>query len=204
MEGATSKLAAYDIELAIDRSGSMVEPSGIGTLTRWEASREAAKSIAAEAIKHDEDGLTIVLFGGDKIDVYPNVKDAAAIDKIFTERKPGGTTPTGVMLEQRLGRYISEKKAGNNPKPIILACITDGTPDSRADVKNAIVNASNSLDKDEEIGITFLQVGNDTAAESFLKELDDDLKGAKFDIVNTEKLNSVEDVVTCLENALND
>lgn len=204
METAKSRLAAYDIIVSIDRSTSMGEPSGVGTMSRWELARESAKGIATEAIKHDEDGITISLFGGDKVDIYENVKDASKIDQIFTERKPGGSTPTGLVLEKHLNAYLDAKKAGKNPKPIIIACITDGQPDDRNQVKEVIKKATQDMDNDAEIGITFLQVGNDSSAEAFLKELDDDLKGSKFDIVNTEKLNNVEDVVSCLENALDD
>jgi hypothetical protein len=62
--------------------------------------------------------------------------------------------------------------------------ITDGSPDSERDVINCIQSASNRLNRDEELSITFIQIGNDSGATRFLKKLDDDLK-CKFDIVDT-------------------
>ena len=37
----------------------------------------------------------------------------------------------------------------------------------------------------DDLSISFIQVGDDKAASDYLKELDDDLAGAKFDAVDT-------------------
>lgn len=49
---------------------------------------------------------------------------------------------------------------------------------------------------DEELAISFLQIGNDPAATQFLKALDDKLVevGAKFDIVDTVTFADMEDM----------
>ena len=81
--------------------------------------------------------------------------------------------------------------------------VTDGQPNSPDAVKKVIAEATQKMNADEEIGITFLQIGNDKGARAFLKELDDDLQTtykAKFDIVDTrnneEMANmSIEDVL---------
>lgn len=43
------------------------------------------------------------------------------------------------------------------------------------------------MNRDEELSVSFIQIGNDHGAKKFLRSLDDDLrgKGAKFDIVDT-------------------
>ena len=43
------------------------------------------------------------------------------------------------------------------------------------------------VDREDELGISFIQVGTDKEATRFFKALDDDLEGvgAKFDIVDT-------------------
>lgn len=201
----TSRLAKYDIIIGIDKSGSMGDP-GKNMPTKWEEAREATKALVREAVKFDSDGITVSLFSGGSVHTTDNVNDAAIVDKIFTENSPMGNTPTDLFLKKHLDAYFAAKSAGSNPKPILIACITDGAPNNQSAVQSVIVDATKKMDADEEVGITFLQVGDDAGATAFLKHLDDELKpaGAKFDIVNTEVLNDVENIVTCLENALDD
>jgi hypothetical protein len=63
-------------------------------------------------------------------------------------------------------------------------------------VMQVIIDASQQLDRDEELAITFIQVGTDEAATKFLTILDDDLgrAGAKFDIVDTITMHDMEDL----------
>ena len=51
-------------------------------------------------------------------------------------------------------------------------------------MKKEIINASNKLNEDSDLSITFIQIGNDRGATKFLQDLDDDLD-CKFDIVDT-------------------
>ena len=59
-----------------------------------------------------------------------------------------------------------------------------------------IIEASRRLDKDEELAISFIQIGTDAQATKFLKILDDDLQiaGAKFDIVDTVTMDDMEEM----------
>lgn len=74
--------------------------------------------------------------------------------------------------------------------------LTDGVPDDEAELKKVIIQASNRIEKDEEIAICFVQVGKDEDATKFLKELDDGLtkQGAKFDIVDTLPIDEIENL----------
>ncbi len=58
-----------------------------------------------------------------------------------------------------------------------------------------IIEASRRIDRDEELGISLIQVGKDAKATQFLKALDDRLEnaGAKFDIVDTITMEDMED-----------
>jgi hypothetical protein len=64
------------------------------------------------------------------------------------------------------------------------------------------------MEKDEELGISMIQVGNDPQATKFLKALDDQLQsvGAKFDICDTITLDDLEDMslADVLMNAITD
>jgi hypothetical protein len=52
-------------------------------------------------------------------------------------------------------------------------------------VERVIKNAAASIERDAELSISFIQVGEDAGATRFLTRLDDDLDDAKFDIVDT-------------------
>jgi hypothetical protein len=71
-----------------------------------------------------------------------------------------------------------------------------------------ILDATQKLDRDEELAISFIQVGIDETATKFLKILDDDLgrAGAKFDIVDTITMDDMEDLTLkeVLLSAIND
>lgn len=207
MEGTkVSKLAGYDIIVGIDRSGSMGDPGKSGK-SKWEEAQEGTKALVRESIKIDSDGVTLAIFNGsDTVKEFANVNDAAKVDQIFTENQPNGATPTHSFLNKYLGAYISAKKAGSNPKPIVIAVVTDGEPTDRKATKLAIINATKEMDRDEEIGISFIQIGADAGAASFLQDLDDNLQseGAKFDIVDTKHMDNIDNLIHALEAALED
>jgi hypothetical protein len=54
-------------------------------------------------------------------------------------------------------------------------------------VARVIIEATYKIQRDEDLSISFIQVGDDENATRFLKSLDDNLtrQGAKFDIVDT-------------------
>ena len=100
------------------------------------------------------------------------------------------------VLQDALNDYFQRKASGQtkaNGDTILV--VTDGEPDERKAVMRAIVEASRKMDKDEELAISFIQVGSDPDATKFLKLLDDELQGAgaKFDIVDTITMDDMED-----------
>ena len=96
-----TKLTEYDSIVLIDRSGSMDGPAK-GFSNRWAAAKEMTIAIATLAAKVDDDGITVIQFGGQFVasrDVIDGVTDAAAVDKIFTDHSPAGSTPLADALE---------------------------------------------------------------------------------------------------------
>ena len=72
---------------------------------------------------------------------------------------------------------------------------------------DAIVNAANALEKDEDLSFQFIQIGSDPAAAKFLQHLDNELTGkAKFDVVNTLSREDAESLTfgQMLYRAIND
>jgi len=173
-----AQASEYDFIILVDKSGSMGEVSTkMEGKTRWEEAQEFTESFARYAEKTDDDGITVITFSGS-----PTVYDGVMADKVhevFTSCRPGGSTNLAPALEAAF-----QKKFSSNKKALIMV-ITDGEANDPSAVKVSITNAANKLNADSDIGIQFVQIGNDPAAAKFLGDLDDNLKGAKFDIVNS-------------------
>ncbi len=72
--------------------------------------------------------------------------------------------------------------------------ITASQPVDEKRVEQIIIEASQQINRDEEIGISFIQVGEDPLTRKFLQKLDDDLlsMGAKFDICDTREVKEID------------
>ncbi|WP_310427881.1 VWA domain-containing protein [Chamaesiphon sp. VAR_48_metabat_135_sub] len=184
-----------DYTLIIDKSGSMSTKDKPGGLSRWQIMQESALALANKCEELDPDGITVYLFSG-KFKRYDNV-NGAKVASIFQENDPSGRTDLAGVLTDALNNYFQRKAAGKTPaNGEIILVVTDGEPDDRKAVMQVILDASQKLDRDEELAISFIQVGTDESATKFLKILDDDLgrAGAKFDIVDTITMNDMEDL----------
>jgi hypothetical protein len=196
-----------DYTLIIDKSGSMSTPDQAGGRTRWQIAEESTIALARKCEEFDPDGITVYVFSG-RFKRYENVT-AAKVAQIFQENDPAGTTNLGSVLQDALNNYFQRKAAGTtklNGETILV--ITDGEPDDRKAVFEIIIRATQQMEKDEELGISMIQVGSDPQATKFLKALDDQLQsvGAKFDICDTITLDDLEDMslADVLMNAITD
>ncbi|MGB3695336.1 MAG: VWA domain-containing protein [Spirulinaceae cyanobacterium] len=196
-----------DYTLIIDKSGSMSIKDQWGGKSRWQVMQESTLALASKCEDLDPDGITVYTFSG-RFKRYDNVT-AAKVSQIFTENEPSGRTNLTGVLQDALGSYFQNKASGqskSNGETILV--VTDGEPDDRKAVMRTIVEASRRIDRDEELAISFVQVGNDTEATRFLKILDDELQsaGAKFDIVDTITIDDMEDITLTevLLNAITD
>lgn len=193
--GKTLMLENRDYTLIIDKSGSMSVKDQPGGKSRWEIMQESTVALASKCEELDPDGITVYLFSG-RFKRYDNVT-STRVSQIFTENEPGGRTDLAGVLQDATNNYFQRKAAKQtklNGETILV--VTDGEPDDRKTVMKVIIEASRRLDKDEELAISFIQIGNDAGATRFLKILDDDLQsaGAKFDIVDTVTMDDMEDM----------
>ena len=200
-------LTDRDYTLIIDKSGSMTRKDQKGGQSRWQVMQETTFALASKCEEFDPDGITIYTFSG-RFKRYENVT-ADKVDLIFRENEPSGRTDLAGVLQDALNDYFQRKTAGQtkvNGDTILV--VTDGEPDDRKAVMRNIVEASQKMDKDEELAISFIQVGSDPDATKFLKILDDELQGvgAKFDIVDTITMEDMEDctLTEVLLNAITD
>jgi uncharacterized protein with von Willebrand factor type A (vWA) domain len=184
-----------DYTLIIDKSGSMATPDQKGGRSRWTAAQESTLALASKCEQFDPDGITIYLFSG-RFKRYENVT-ASKVSQIFQENDPSGTTDLAAVLKHATDDYFQRKAASKTkPNGETILVVTDGEPDDRKAVMKVIIEASRRMDRDEELAISFIQVGTDQQATRFLKILDDELQsaGAKFDICDTITMEDMEDL----------
>jgi uncharacterized protein with von Willebrand factor type A (vWA) domain len=198
-------LKNLDIELLIDKSGSMTTRDCPGNKSRWEYAQETTVALARWSEPVDPDGITVAVFAS-QFKVYEGVT-AAKAEQVFLENQPMGGTDTAAVLKNRLDAYFARKAKGG-AKSVLLFVMTDGEPSDREAVADVIVAATKKMDRDEEIAVQFVQVGRDPEASKFLAFLDDGLtaKGAKFDVVDTVKIADVENftIQTLIEKSFAD
>lgn len=187
-------MSKRDYTLIIDRSGSMAIKDQPGGRSRWATARESAHALAAKCEELDADGITLYVFGS-KFRRYDNVT-AERVGQVFVENEPAGGTDLAGVLAHAFGSYFDRKRAGDAPDGETIVVVTDGEPDDQKAVMKTIVDATRRLDRDEELGVSLVQVGSDPLASRFLKALDDDLVrvGARFDICDTITLAEMEDL----------
>ncbi|MDJ0713431.1 MAG: VWA domain-containing protein [Prochloraceae cyanobacterium] len=179
-------LEQRDYTLIIDKSGSMSTKDRQDGKSRWDLMQESTLALAHKCEDLDPDGITVYVFSS-RFKRYENVT-ASKVGQIFKENEPVGRTDLAAVLEDALNNYFQRKSAGvAQPNGETILVVTDGEPDDSKAVMTAIVEASQKIDRDRELGISFIQVGTDVYATRFLKILDDQLQdaGAKFDIVDT-------------------
>ncbi|PLZ84391.1 hypothetical protein CBP16_01230, partial [Fischerella thermalis WC217] len=196
-----------DYTLIIDKSGSMSTPDQAGGRSRWEIAQESTLALARKCEQFDPDGITVYVFSG-RFKRYNDVT-SAKVAQIFLENDPAGTTNLAGVLQDAINNYFQRKAAGKtkaNGETILV--ITDGEPDDRKAVFEVIISATRQMERDEELGISIIQVGSDPQATKFLKALDDQMQsvGAKFDICDTITLDDMEDMslADVLMNAVTD
>lgn len=192
-----SALKDRDFILALDRSGSMEEPVK-GGRTRWQAGEEVTVGLSRAVSKYDPDGIDVYTFWN-KFKRYGGVTPDT-VGQIFREQSPNGGTSLVPVLNDALygpeGHFTKKKDGKLKANGTMVIVVTDGQPDDQHDTAALITKAANQIDRDAELAISFIQVGDDPAATKFLKSLDDDLqsKGAKYDIVDTKTCDEVGDM----------
>lgn len=182
-----------DYTLILDKSGSMSASDQPNGKTRWQAVQESTLAVARKIEQLDPDGITVYTFAG-RFNRYDNVT-ADKVNQIFLENDPMGTTNLTDVLKDAFQSYFQRKAAGETQEQgEIIIVITDGAPNDPASVVRTIVDATQRMERDQELGVTFFQIGTDSGATEFLKALDDQLEqvGAKFDICDAVTFQDME------------
>lgn len=184
-----------DYTLILDKSGSMSTPDQPGGRSRWQAAQESTLALARKCEQFDPDGITVYMFSS-RFKRYDDVT-AGKVDQIFMENDPVGTTNLAAVLNDAIKSYFQRKAAGQTKSSgETILVITDGEPDDRRAVMETVIAGTQQMEQDEELAISFIQVGSDAGATKFLKALDDQLGsvGAKFDICDTITMDDMADL----------
>jgi len=187
IQDALELLAKVKTVFIVDDSSSMQGE-------RWEEAKNAIATLTEWARPYDTDGIDVHFLNHEA--VGRNIKDPEAIKKLFQGLIPKGVTLIGNKLEELLQEYFSIiEPLQNKPaelkkiKPVNYLIITDGYPTD--DPEAVIVQVAKRLDDKylpiTQVGIQFVQIGNDTSATEYLRQLDDGLsnKHKIRDIVDT-------------------
>jgi Mg-chelatase subunit ChlD len=183
----------------LDVSGSMTTTDTPTGQSRIEFAKEKAIAFALEASKWDEDGIDLITFGH-KITNFNNVTAETSKQIIESLQANEGSTDTAGLIK---AAYARHKEIGSSENTVLFI-VTDGAPNDKEAVKQAIINITNELVDEHSFAISFLTVGKiDAGLQAFLTELDDNLKGAKYDIVDVKALEDV-DFIAAFVGALHD
>jgi hypothetical protein len=175
-----------DYTLLIDKSQSMSTQDQPEGKSRWEVAQESTYALAKECEDYDPDGITVYLFSS-RFKRYDNVT-SNKVNEIYAENDPMGKTNLYGVLQHALENYFQRKAVGQTkPNGETFLIITDGEPEDRKGVMRLIIETSRRVERDNELGISLIQVGDDPKVTEYLKALDDQLldAGAQFDIVDT-------------------
>lgn len=184
----------YTVILAKSPSGN----TAISPLpnNRWQAAFDSIIALTGKCSEFDPDGITVYITA-DAIKKYEQVK-AEQMTKIFQDFQtsiPPNTCNLSAVLQAALEDYFNRKAAGQTKENgEIMIIVTDEEPQERQAMVKAIVQATQKIDRNEELGIGLAQIGEHSMTEGFFKALDDDLEtaGACFDIVDTKLLEKIE------------
>jgi hypothetical protein len=171
-----------DVQLVIDRSGSMNLPFG-KNVDRWTAIGNALTDPAAGVVS----GLdSQIVFGAslyssvvgattcpNLVTVERSLGNAASIADLLVANRPSGDTPTAEAIDAALAVFRAQPPVAERQPVIVLA--TDGEPDtctSGTDVNRGRANAVAAAKRAASAGITLyiLSVGPEIA-ESHLQDM---------------------------------
>lgn len=156
----------------------------------WLAAQASLIDLAKKCQELDSDGLT-VYEASTPFWKYENtdVKRLAEIlQRQNTTPDPANLTKINLQaaLSDALSDYFKRKASPKAKKGAIIVVVIDEKQEDGKLVSEMIINTANKITKDEEIGISFIQIGEDLETRDFLTYLDNNLQqvGAKFDIVD--------------------
>lgn len=170
--------------LLVDKSFSMLRKDGDGGLRgdRWGAAEDLVTGLIDAVFEYSiGHQLPCYLFGSD-VQTVGDLTNKHEVLQLFQESSPEGSTNLAEALDLALDQNIKRMKLSKEIPGVTLIVLTDGQPDSEADVKAILEKYANPayghILNPEEISILFIQIGDDPGATAFLQEMN---QGFYFD-----------------------
>lgn len=183
-----------DYTLIIDKSESMSNLIPERGMTRWEVAKEACFSLVRQCEELNSRGITLYLFWS-LFKRYAPVY-SHQIQGIFDQNCPSGSTDLAWVLQAAIKNYFQQKARGfTKSRQTSIIVITDGEPDDTVAVNKVIKNTCCWTQGTKELSFVFIQVGTDTKATQFLRELERGL-GTQGDFC---KMMTATDISQCVE-----
>lgn len=168
-----SALALYDVVILADDSGSMTFDK-----ERTDDLQFIITQVAEIATCFDKDGITLRTFK-DTLSA-DNLTNVVKVQTEVNKMNYNGGTPMGNALRSYVLDPLVFKPASKQTlqKPVLVIVVTDGAPDNKYDVRNAVLNAKSTLSNTKygpkAVAFQFAQVGRDRQAQAWLGEIDTD------------------------------
>jgi hypothetical protein len=188
-----------DYAIIIAKTSASMGKEPPGHEYRWQNAYKSIINLINICQKFDNDGITLYAPSKESksnhFQQYKYVNLDQIQEIIEAHYQPDELELLGV-LKKALDDFFVRKAAGqtkSNGETIIV--LIDGEPRDRIEVAKLIAEATAKLENGEELGIGFLQIGDDLLARGFLKALDDNLMhaGATFDIVDTKIMTEIQE-----------
>jgi len=171
----------------IERDYIIIVDKGAMGKERWREVKEALFHIAPFVCKADPDGITLYFFSN-AYEKYRNITSAKKVEKICKREGPGGAS----FMAKPLKAAFDEHFAREGRQTTILV-ITDGKPNDKEEVEKEIVQAADRVQNEEDLSVTFIQIGNDEEATEYLQHLDDEI-ASEVDIVDSISCSKMKEI----------
>ena len=183
-----------DYTLIVARSASQDAPKIPALEQAWIDAQSAIIALAKKCEAFDPDGLTIYT-ASTPFAKYEQTTSEMLVD-VFENYNPTETIDLANVLQAALDDYFTRKvtkQTKENGEIVIV--VLDREPSDRSAIIRQLVDATQKMDCQEELGIGFAQVGEDPMTRGFLKSIDDDLHaaGAKFNIADTQFSHKIQE-----------
>ncbi len=202
------KLMNYDIVFVVDKSESMqrkdcflmpdanedITAPPERRLSRWQWCQKQIGNLFKLGGKSFP--LSKLILFSDDFKVYENV-GAEELASAFVTNKPRGTTQAARAIKPQLKQYFANKaRFGDVTRPMLIVVISDGGLTSKLPLRRAIIEATDQMERPDEIAITFLKIGHDIRSANLERDLNKKPSHAvgKYNIVSVKDFDEINQI----------
>lgn len=187
----------YTLIMAQTQANPVAPPPGFAE--RWLKAQSSILALAQTCADFNPSGITLYLASQTDKNACTFVHHDHIQSPAFETLINSNTAPSSINLanglQTALDDYFTRKAQGKaQANGQIILVLLDGEPKDRMAIAHVIVQATHRIDHDKELGIGFVQIGEDPIAQGFFDMLDDHLEeaGAKYDIVDAKILSTIQ------------